>query len=85
METTETYTKSENIVERAIYLAGGPRMVAMALGLSRQAVDKWVKQGHLPRTEWTDETDYAGTLEAMAVGGVSRADLLAAKPWRKTA
>ena len=81
METPETYTK--NIVERAVYLAGGPRMVAAALGLSRPAVDKWIKQGRLPRTEWTNETDYAGTLESMSDSRVTRADLLAAKPRRK--
>lgn len=81
METPETYTK--NIVERAVYLAGGPRMVAMALGLSRPAVDKWVAQGFLPRTEWTGETDYAGTLESMTGSRVTREALLAAKPRRK--
>lgn len=83
METPETYTKSQNIVERAIYLAGGPRMVAMAFGLSRQAVDKWIAQGHLPRTEWTGETHYAGALERISGGGVLRDELLAAKPVRK--
>ena len=79
METTETYT--QNIIERAVYLAGGPRRVAEAVGLSRPAVDKWIKQGFLPRTEWTGESGYAGTLEEMS--GIHRADLLAAKPRRK--
>ena len=75
-------TGTSNIVERAIDLAGGPRMVAMALGLSRQAVDKWIAQGHLPRTEWTGETDYAGSLELMTDFAVTRYDLLEAKPVR---
>lgn len=83
METPETYTKSKNIVERSIYLAGGPVTVAMAFGLSRQAVGKWAVQGHLPRTDWTGETDYAGALERMCDFMVGRADLLAARPVRK--
>lgn len=81
METPETYTK--NIVERAVYLAGGPRKVAAEFGLSRPAVDKWIKQGFLPRTEWTGETNYAETLAAMSCGAVTQAALLAAKPRRK--
>ena len=81
METPETYT--QNIVEHAVRLAGGPRMVAAAVGLSRPAVDKWIKQGFLPRTEWTNETDYAGTLWLMSGYRVTRAELLAAKPRRK--
>jgi hypothetical protein len=81
METPETYTKIENVVERAINLSGGPSVVADEFGLSRQAVNKWTAQGFLPRTEWTGETDYAGALERMS--GVSRDELLAAKPRRK--
>lgn len=62
-------------------MSGGPVTVAKAFGLSRQAVDKWTAQGFLPRTDWTGETDYAGALERMS--GVSRDELLAAKPRRK--
>ena len=83
METPETYTK--NIVERAVYLAGGPRKVAAEFSLSRPAVDKWIKQGFLPRTEWTGETNYAEKLEVLSGFRVTRDELLAAKPRRKEA
>lgn len=55
----------------AVNSAGGPVQAARACSVSRQAVDKWVANGYLPRTEYTGETDYARRLsEAAAARGV---------------
>lgn len=50
--------------------------LAKALSLTYQALRRWEKQGRLPRTEWTGETDYARQIEVLTDGAVSRAELL---------
>jgi hypothetical protein len=55
----------------AVNSAGGPVQAARACSVSRQAVDKWISNGYLPRTDYTGETDYARRLsEAAASRGV---------------
>lgn len=55
----------------AVNSAGGPVQAARACSVSRQAVDKWIANGYLPRTDYTGETDYARRLsEAAASRGV---------------
>lgn len=53
-------------VSIAVEFAGGPIASAKACGIRRQAVDKWLAKGALPRTEYTGETDYAVRLAAAA-------------------
>lgn len=56
----------------AVNSAGGPVQAARACSVSRQAVDKWIANGYLPRTDYTGETDYARRLsEAAASRGVA--------------
>lgn|GEM_PF-502764 len=50
----------------AVTAAGGPVMAARACDVSRQAVDKWIANGYLPRTDYTGETNYAYRLAAAA-------------------
>ena len=50
----------------AIECAGGPVLASKTCGISRQAVDKWLSKGSLPRTEYTGETNYAERLAAAA-------------------
>jgi len=50
----------ENQITIAINKAGSPNIIAAICGLkSYQAVKKWEKNGKLPRTEWSGETNYA--------------------------
>ena len=35
-------------------------VVAKACGCSPRAIYKWIANGSLPRTDYTDETNYAG-------------------------
>lgn len=65
---------TQNLVSKAIEIAG-LRPLADACDVSYQAVRKWEKHG-LPRTEWTGETDYSGTIQRMTKGKVRKADLL---------
>ena len=59
---------TKNIISIAVELAGGSSKVASHCGLkSYQAVGKWCQRGRLPRTEWTGETNYAATIEAMII------------------
>ncbi|HET8710507.1 MAG TPA: hypothetical protein VFM32_03975 [Spongiibacteraceae bacterium] len=59
-----------NSVAIAVTAAGGPIAAAKACDKTRQAVDKWVEKGVLPRTDYTGETDYATKLaEAAAARG----------------
>lgn len=53
----------------------GLQPLSRGLGLTYQAVRKWQRKG-LPRTEWTGETDYAGQIERLSNGVVTRAELL---------
>lgn len=57
-------------ISLAVEAAGGPVASAKVCGVKRQAVDKWIAKGSLPRTEYTGETDYASRLaNAAAVRG----------------
>lgn len=66
----------ENTLWKAIDAAGGISAVAAAVGKTYEAVYKWRKQGHLPRTEWTGETDYARTIERLTNRKFTRKQLL---------
>lgn len=66
----------ENILTKAIDEAGGHVAVGTACGISYQAVLKWLANGHLPRTEWTGETNYAKTIERLTKGKFKRKQLL---------
>lgn len=54
--------------------------LARELGVTYQAIRRWQKQGRLPRTEWTGETEYASTMEKLSGGQVTREQLLAVLP-----
>jgi len=65
---------SRETLIKAVERAGGIKAVALACGLSYEAVRKWTKNG-LPRTEWTGETDYSGVIAALQ-SDYSQDDLL---------
>lgn len=55
-------------IQVAVKAVGGPIEAAKICGIKRQAVDKWLVRGALPRTEYTGETRYAELLAAAADG-----------------
>ena len=59
---------NQNPVVAVVEAVGGAVEAAKICKRSRPAIDKWVAQGHLPRTEYTGETHYAEVL-AEASGG----------------
>lgn len=68
-------------IERVFEKLGGPSGVARSLGergiaITPWAVNKWLRAGRLPRTDYTGETQYAEHLEAMSGGDVKAAELL---------
>jgi hypothetical protein len=72
-----------SLLARAFELLGGPSGVLRALraeGIEKiktpWAVNKWLRAGRLPRTEYTGETNYAAALERATKGEITAAALL---------
>lgn len=61
----------------AIEQVGGPIQVAKVCGVTRQAVDKWIHNGRLPRTDYTGETNYAELLAKASKGAFTARQLKA--------
>lgn len=59
---------------------GGTSKVARMCGVAQPVAWRWKQQGHLPRTEWTGETNYAERIEIATNGLVTKAQLLAQPP-----
>lgn len=62
-------------LDKAIKGVGIPE-VAKACGVSERAVYKWLKIGHLPKTEFFGKTKYAEKIEQLSGGVLKAADLL---------
>jgi hypothetical protein len=73
------FRMNENKVKKAVIQAGGQAVVARACGVRQQTVFRWVHTGHLPRTEWTGETNYSSVLASMDGVNVTRKELLATR------
>ncbi|AXI04356.1 helix-turn-helix domain-containing protein [Aquirhabdus parva] len=54
--------KQVSALEKAIAAVGGQANAAAICNISVAAIGRWVKRGHLPRTEYTGETNYAELL-----------------------
>lgn len=48
-----------------------------ACGVTAAIIGRWIRQKHLPRTDYTGETDYAGALSAATNGLFKREWILA--------
>lgn len=70
---------TEHPLRSAIAIVGLMRL-ARELGVSYQAVQKWLAAGRLPRTEWTGETSYAQRMQELTDGKVSKTALLSKWP-----
>tara|TARA_A100000171_G_scaffold40546_1_gene40935 strand:+ start:2257 stop:2523 length:267 start_codon:yes stop_codon:yes gene_type:complete len=57
---------SDDPLAEAVALAGGPIPTAKACSVSRQAVDKWLARGQLPRTDYTGESSHAKAIASLA-------------------
>lgn len=64
------------MLKKAIEAVGGPVEASKVCGVTRQAVDKWMQNCCLPRTEYTGETLYAEKLAEASGGAFSAAELL---------
>ncbi len=50
--------------------------IAQICGVDQRAMRRWLKDGHLPRTEWTGETNYAELISMKTNGRVTKEQLL---------
>ncbi len=66
---------TENLISKAIAIVG-IRKLGKACGISYQSIYRWERNGRLPRTDWTGETDYASRIEEATKGAVTRDQLL---------
>jgi len=64
-----------NLISRAILIVG-LQQLAVACGVTHQAVRKWERNGCLPRTDWTGESNYASKIDAATAGAVTKKELL---------
>lgn len=58
----------ESAVAFAVRVVGGPIKAASICGVSRQAVDKWIARGAMPRTEYTGESNHCEALAGASAG-----------------
>ena len=65
-----------NAVEIAVEAVGGQSAAAKICGKSAVAIHKWVKNGCLPRTEYTQKTKYAEMLANASDGKFTASWLL---------
>ncbi|WP_174824606.1 hypothetical protein [Pseudomonas denitrificans (nom. rej.)] len=65
-----------NLIKEAVRLSGGTGKAAKACGVSPRAVNKWIKSGRLPRTEYSGETTHAERLSEASGGKFSAQSLL---------
>lgn len=65
-----------NPVEFAVEAVGGQTAAAKICGKSPVAIHKWVKNGCLPRTEYTKKTNYAEKLAGASSGKFTASWLL---------
>ncbi|MCD2528722.1 MULTISPECIES: helix-turn-helix domain-containing protein [Providencia] len=75
-----------NPMQLAVEAVGGQTAAAKICGRSNVAIHKWVKNGSLPRTEYTQKTNYSQLLAEHSNGKFTAEWLLnAANPDRKAA
>lgn len=65
-----------NPIKHAFDAVGGRTKAALLLGRSYQAIKKMEDKGRLPRTEYTNETQYAETLAKNSNGAFTATWLL---------
>lgn len=62
----------ETPLARVVRAVGGQVKAGGTCNVSAAIVGRWIRQKHLPRTEYTGETDYAGALAEATQGRFSR-------------
>jgi hypothetical protein len=71
-----------NPIWEAVELIGSYERMGEVCGVTGKAVMKWARQGYLPRTDWTGETNYAGAIARATSYRIKRQALLSARPRR---
>jgi DNA-binding transcriptional regulator YdaS (Cro superfamily) len=59
------------------------KRLSETLGISRQAIRKWLSQGCMPDTEYSGRTTHALTIEKLTDGVVTYSDLCPVIDWDK--
>ncbi len=67
--------KRQNLINIAITIVG-LNPLAAACSVTRQAIRRWEKAGRVPRSDWTNETNYSKIIEIETGGEITRTELL---------
>lgn len=67
----------ETPLARVVRAVGGQVKAGDACGVSAAIVGRWIRQKHLPRTEYTGETAYAEALAKASQGRFTQGWILA--------
>ncbi|MGD9698472.1 hypothetical protein [Acinetobacter sp.] len=67
----------ETPLARVVRAVGGQVKAGDSCGVSAAIVGRWIRQKHLPRTEYTGETSYAEALAKASQGRFSKEWILA--------
>lgn len=67
----------ETPLAKVVRSIGGQVKAGESCGVSAAMVGKWIRQQHLPRTEYTGETNYAEALSKATGGRYSKKWILA--------
>ena len=65
-----------NLITQAIARAGHVNLVARACNVTYQCVRQWERNGRLPRTDLTGETNYAELIARSTKNKITKEDLL---------
>ena len=68
--------EDETVLASVVRKIGGQVKTGEACGVTAAVVGRWIKQQHLPRTDYTGETDYAGVLAEASGFLFSRDEIL---------
>ncbi|MCP5158513.1 MAG: helix-turn-helix domain-containing protein [Gammaproteobacteria bacterium] len=72
--------RRNHALANAVQALGSVAELARVCGVRVSAAWRWIRRGHLPRTEWTGETHYAAMIENATQGAVTQEQLLSCKP-----
>ncbi|ENW90533.1 MULTISPECIES: hypothetical protein [Acinetobacter] len=68
--------EDETVLAKVVRKIGGQVKAGEACGVTAAVIGRWIKQQHLPRTDYTGETDYAGALAEASDFLFSREEIL---------
>ena len=74
--TMKPMSRTDNVIDLARWALGSYSAIARVCQVTPATVNKWKRQGRLPRTEYTGETCYASQIVLASNGKLEKKTLL---------